>query len=169
MKPTKQSTHTSKPQTQVFGEVQPYSITGSLPLVRSLQDNDYDVQLVGYGLSSKCVRACVCRGVFVSAGLCVCGAARSQSTHEPYTTITHKGTTPTMRRRTSRTSSARSRSSRASSPRWSRPPDGLMCMGGWYDRGWDGVVYGVEVGVVVVCVGFYAGGREREAVVYWMT
>ena len=40
---------------QVFGEVQPYSITGSLPLVRSLQDNDYDVQLVGYGLSSKCV------------------------------------------------------------------------------------------------------------------
>lgn len=34
-------------------EVQPYSITGSLPLVRNLQDNDYDVQLVGYGLSSK--------------------------------------------------------------------------------------------------------------------
>ena len=52
----------------MFGEVQPYSITGSLPLVRSLQDNDYDVQLVGYGLSSKCVRAYA----WVVGCLCLC-------------------------------------------------------------------------------------------------
>jgi acetylornithine deacetylase len=37
----------------VLGSVVPYSITGSLPLVRYLQDNDFDVQLVGYGKSSK--------------------------------------------------------------------------------------------------------------------
>jgi len=57
----------------VFGEVKPYSITGSLPLVRSLQDNDYDVQLVGYGLSSKCVRMRWGRGL--RAGWLDAGAA----------------------------------------------------------------------------------------------
>lgn len=38
---------------EVLGSVKPYSITGSLPLVRTLQDADFDVQLVGYGLSSR--------------------------------------------------------------------------------------------------------------------
>lgn len=38
---------------EVLGSVTPYSITGSLPLVRYLQDNDFDVQLVGYGKSAK--------------------------------------------------------------------------------------------------------------------
>jgi len=37
----------------VKGSVSPYSITGSLPLVRYLQDNDFDVQIAGYGLSSR--------------------------------------------------------------------------------------------------------------------
>ncbi|KAK9144498.1 hypothetical protein Sjap_004401 [Stephania japonica] len=34
---------------EIIGYVKPYSITGSLPLVRDLQDQGYDVQLVGYG------------------------------------------------------------------------------------------------------------------------
>ena len=38
---------------EVLGKVEPYSISGSLPLVRYLQDNDFDVQLCGYGLSSR--------------------------------------------------------------------------------------------------------------------
>lgn len=38
---------------EVLGHVKPYSITGSLPLVRTLQDADFDVQLVGYGMSSR--------------------------------------------------------------------------------------------------------------------
>jgi acetylornithine deacetylase len=37
----------------VLGEVKPYSISGSLPLVRWMQDNGFDVQIVGYGLSSR--------------------------------------------------------------------------------------------------------------------
>ncbi|KAH7387048.1 hypothetical protein KP509_16G002200 [Ceratopteris richardii] len=35
---------------KVFGYVEPYSITGSLPLIRELQDEGFDVQTVGYGI-----------------------------------------------------------------------------------------------------------------------
>ncbi|KAL8104134.1 acetylornithine deacetylase [Apium graveolens] len=35
---------------QVVGHVKPYSITGSLPLIRDLQDEGFDVQTSGYGL-----------------------------------------------------------------------------------------------------------------------
>lgn len=35
---------------EVVGHVKPYSITGSLPLIRELQDEGFDVQTVGYGL-----------------------------------------------------------------------------------------------------------------------
>ncbi|CAM9261978.1 unnamed protein product [Choristocarpus tenellus] len=38
---------------QVLGESSPYAISGSLPLVRWLQDQGYDVQICGYGLSSR--------------------------------------------------------------------------------------------------------------------
>ncbi|CAN0104961.1 unnamed protein product, partial [Phaeothamnion confervicola] len=38
---------------EVLGGAAPYSISGSLPLVRWMQDNGYDVQICGYGLSSK--------------------------------------------------------------------------------------------------------------------
>jgi acetylornithine deacetylase len=38
---------------EVLGHVKPYAITGSLPLVRYLQEHGFDVQLCGYGLSSK--------------------------------------------------------------------------------------------------------------------
>ncbi|MCO5604785.1 hypothetical protein L7F22_058956 [Adiantum nelumboides] len=34
----------------VLGHVQPYSITGSLPLIRELQDEGFDVQTIGYGI-----------------------------------------------------------------------------------------------------------------------
>lgn len=37
----------------VIGEVKPYSIGGSLPLVRQLQEDGFDVQIAGYGLSSR--------------------------------------------------------------------------------------------------------------------
>jgi acetylornithine deacetylase len=37
----------------VLGEVKPYSIGGSLPLIRDLQDNGFDVIIAGYGFSSK--------------------------------------------------------------------------------------------------------------------
>ena len=36
----------------VTGECKPYSICGSLPLVRDLQRGGFDVQLTGYGLAS---------------------------------------------------------------------------------------------------------------------
>ncbi|XP_068305316.1 acetylornithine deacetylase-like isoform X1 [Pyrus communis] len=35
---------------EVVGHVKPYSITGSLPLIRELQDEGFDVQTAGYGL-----------------------------------------------------------------------------------------------------------------------
>lgn len=38
---------------EVLGNVVPYSIGGSLPLVRDMQDNGFDVQISGYGLSSR--------------------------------------------------------------------------------------------------------------------
>tara|TARA_B100000524_G_C23578839_1_gene344608 strand:+ start:146 stop:523 length:378 start_codon:yes stop_codon:yes gene_type:complete len=36
----------------VLGEAKPYSICGSLPLVRDLQRGGFDVQLIGFGLMS---------------------------------------------------------------------------------------------------------------------
>jgi acetylornithine deacetylase len=38
---------------KVMGSVTPYSIGGSLPLIRDLQDQGFDVQISGYGMSSK--------------------------------------------------------------------------------------------------------------------
>ncbi|XP_024377882.1 acetylornithine deacetylase [Physcomitrium patens] len=35
---------------EIVGYVKPYSITGSLPCIRELQDEGYDVQTIGYGL-----------------------------------------------------------------------------------------------------------------------
>ncbi|KAF7828566.1 acetylornithine deacetylase [Senna tora] len=40
----------SKATKEVIGYVKPFSITGTLPLVRDLQDEGYDVQICGYGL-----------------------------------------------------------------------------------------------------------------------
>jgi acetylornithine deacetylase len=37
----------------VLGEVKPYSIGGSLPLVNELQSKGFDVQITGYGMSSR--------------------------------------------------------------------------------------------------------------------
>ncbi|XP_077235294.1 peptidase M20/M25/M40 family protein [Tasmannia lanceolata] len=37
---------------EVIGVVKPYSITGTLPLIRELQDEGFDVQTTGYGLMS---------------------------------------------------------------------------------------------------------------------
>jgi acetylornithine deacetylase len=37
----------------VLKKVTPYSIGGTLPLVREMQDEGFDIQIVGYGLSSK--------------------------------------------------------------------------------------------------------------------
>jgi acetylornithine deacetylase len=37
----------------VLGAVKPYSIGGSLPLIRNLQDQGFDVQISGYGLSTS--------------------------------------------------------------------------------------------------------------------
>ncbi|XP_006352852.1 acetylornithine deacetylase-like [Solanum tuberosum] len=40
----------SKATEEVVGYLEPYSITGSLPLIRDLQDIGYDVQSTGYGI-----------------------------------------------------------------------------------------------------------------------
>ncbi|XP_022736232.1 acetylornithine deacetylase-like [Durio zibethinus] len=57
------------------GHVKPYSITGSLPLIRELQDEGFDVQTAGYGLMSTyhakneyCLLSDMCQGyqVFTS-------------------------------------------------------------------------------------------------------
>jgi acetylornithine deacetylase len=37
----------------VLGNVKPYSIGGSLPLIRDLQEDGFDVQISGYGISSR--------------------------------------------------------------------------------------------------------------------
>ncbi|KZV53276.1 acetylornithine deacetylase [Dorcoceras hygrometricum] len=59
----------------VVGHVKPYSITGSLPLIRELQDEGFDVQTSGYGLMATyhakneyCLLSDMCQGyrVFVS-------------------------------------------------------------------------------------------------------
>ncbi|KAG8382483.1 hypothetical protein BUALT_Bualt05G0081900 [Buddleja alternifolia] len=60
---------------EVVGHVKPYSITGSLPLIRELQDEGFDVQTAGYGLMATyhakneyCLLSDMCQGygVFVS-------------------------------------------------------------------------------------------------------
>ncbi|WCJ20637.1 Peptidase M20/M25/M40 family protein [Euphorbia peplus] len=60
---------------KVVGHVKPYSITGSLPLIRELQDEGFDVQTAGYGLMATyhakneyCLLTDMCQGyrVFVS-------------------------------------------------------------------------------------------------------
>jgi acetylornithine deacetylase len=37
---------------QVYGSCKPYSITGSLPCIRELQEDGFDVQTMGFGLLS---------------------------------------------------------------------------------------------------------------------
>jgi acetylornithine deacetylase len=37
----------------VLGDAKPYAIGGSLPLIRSLQEQGFDVQISGYGASAK--------------------------------------------------------------------------------------------------------------------
>ncbi|KAJ6820847.1 putative acetylornithine deacetylase [Iris pallida] len=60
---------------EVVGYVKPYSITGSLPLIRELQDEGFDVQTAGYGIMATyhakneyCLFSDMCQGfqVFVS-------------------------------------------------------------------------------------------------------
>lgn len=41
-----------KASEEVLGDAKPYSICGSLPLVREMQEEGFDIQIVGYGLSS---------------------------------------------------------------------------------------------------------------------
>lgn len=38
---------------KVLGDVKPYSIGGSLPLIRDLQNQGFDVQVAGYGISAR--------------------------------------------------------------------------------------------------------------------
>ena len=38
---------------EVLGNVEPYSIGGSLPLVREMQDNGFDIQIAGYGFAAR--------------------------------------------------------------------------------------------------------------------
>ncbi|CAA6669695.1 unnamed protein product [Spirodela intermedia] len=61
--------------TEVVGHVKPYSITGTLPLIRDLQDEGFDVQTTGYGVMATyhakneyCLLSDMCQGfrVFVS-------------------------------------------------------------------------------------------------------
>ncbi|ERN09318.1 hypothetical protein AMTRI_Chr13g115570 [Amborella trichopoda] len=54
---------------EVVGHVKPYSITGSLPLIRELQDEGFDVQTAGYGLMATyhakneyCLLSDMCQG-----------------------------------------------------------------------------------------------------------
>ncbi|RWV92822.1 hypothetical protein BHE74_00037508, partial [Ensete ventricosum] len=60
---------------EAVGHVKPYSITGSLPLIRELQDEGFDVQTSGYGIMATyharneyCLFSDMCQGfqVFVS-------------------------------------------------------------------------------------------------------
>ncbi|KAF3449455.1 hypothetical protein FNV43_RR10183 [Rhamnella rubrinervis] len=60
---------------EVVGHVKPYSITGSLPLIRELKDEGFDVQTAGYGLMATyhakneyCLLTDMCQGygVFVN-------------------------------------------------------------------------------------------------------
>ncbi|KAI5642011.1 hypothetical protein M9H77_00208 [Catharanthus roseus] len=59
---------------EVVGYVKPFSTTGTVPLVRDLQDKGYDVQLVGYGLNEVyhaeneyCLLSDMCNGYKILA------------------------------------------------------------------------------------------------------
>lgn len=61
---------------EVVGHVKPYSITGSLPLIRELQDEGFDVQTSGYGLMATyhakneyCLLSDMCQGYRVFASI----------------------------------------------------------------------------------------------------
>ncbi|KAL9248978.1 Acetylornithine deacetylase-like protein [Drosera capensis] len=61
---------------EVVGHVKPYSITGSLPLIRELQDEGFDVQTAGYGLTATyhakneyCLLSDMCQGYLVFASI----------------------------------------------------------------------------------------------------
>lgn len=54
---------------EVLGSVTPYSIGGSLPLIRDLQDHGMDVQISGYGISSRYSVFCMFIGCFLGCFL----------------------------------------------------------------------------------------------------
>ncbi|KAL3497779.1 hypothetical protein ACH5RR_040511 [Cinchona calisaya] len=61
---------------EAVGHVKPYSITGSLPLIRELQDEGFDVQTAGYGLMATyhakneyCLLSDMCQGYQVFASI----------------------------------------------------------------------------------------------------
>ncbi|KMT11668.1 hypothetical protein BVRB_5g106060 [Beta vulgaris subsp. vulgaris] len=61
---------------EVVGHVKPYSITGSLPLIRDLQDDGFDVQTAGYGLMATyharneyCLLSDMCQGYQIFASI----------------------------------------------------------------------------------------------------
>lgn len=61
---------------EAVGHVKPYSITGSLPLIRELQDEGFDVQTAGYGLMATyhakneyCLLTDMCQGYQVFASI----------------------------------------------------------------------------------------------------
>ncbi|CAK9152720.1 unnamed protein product [Ilex paraguariensis] len=61
---------------EVVGHVKPYSITGSLPLIRELQEEGFDVQTAGYGLMATyhakneyCLLSDMCQGYQVFASV----------------------------------------------------------------------------------------------------
>ncbi|KAL9422703.1 hypothetical protein AB3S75_034895 [Citrus x aurantiifolia] len=61
---------------EVVGHVNPYSITGTLPLIRELQDEGFDVQTAGYGLMATyhadneyCLLSDMCQGYQVFVGI----------------------------------------------------------------------------------------------------
>ncbi|KAG5248993.1 acetylornithine deacetylase [Salix suchowensis] len=61
---------------KVVGHVKPYSITGTLPLIRELKDEGFDVQTAGYGLMATyhakneyCLLSDMCRGYRIFASI----------------------------------------------------------------------------------------------------
>ncbi|CAH9087649.1 unnamed protein product [Cuscuta europaea] len=61
---------------EIVGHVKPYSITGTLPLIRELQDEGFDVQTCGYGLmetyhakNEYCLLTDMCQGYGVFASI----------------------------------------------------------------------------------------------------
>ncbi|XAR54818.1 Acetylornithine deacetylase [Bertholletia excelsa] len=61
---------------EAVGHVKPYSITGTLPLIRELQDEGFDVQTSGYGLMATyhakneyCLLSDMCQGYKVFASI----------------------------------------------------------------------------------------------------
>ncbi|KAG5249034.1 acetylornithine deacetylase [Salix suchowensis] len=61
---------------KVVGHVKPYSITGTLPLIRELKDEGFDVQTAGYGLMATyhakneyCLLSDMCQGYRIFASI----------------------------------------------------------------------------------------------------